>query len=126
MQMQGQRATQQKGLFEEVDLFESFWEHYPRKVARRKAEVAWMKLSEVKKVLALEAILIHVKLWRTRDTPDEMIPHAATWLNGERFRDEMPKPAGAVHVVGDCGHSLAGGSTMYRNRRLCNTCWEKR
>lgn len=66
--------------------FAAFWEAYPRKVDKGHAERAFR--AALKKA-PLDAIMAGLR----RQLPDlarkdaEYIPHAATWLNGERWAD---------------------------------------
>lgn len=69
--------------------FQTFWNCYPRKVAKKVAEKAWNKLTEEEKQSALDAIDTHNTYWRIKDTPSEYIPHCATWLNQGRWEDEI-------------------------------------
>jgi hypothetical protein len=69
--------------------FEQFWQLYPRKVGRLTAKRSWEKLSQENKQKALEAIVEHRKYWVAKGTDWEFIPHASTWLNQERFEDEL-------------------------------------
>jgi hypothetical protein len=39
--------------------------------------------------MAAKAIDTHCQYWRAKETELEFIPHASTWLNGERFEDEL-------------------------------------
>lgn len=71
--------------------FEGFWEKYPRKVSKKKALVAWIRIkpdeTTVTKILtALEAYK-KTPQW-TKDN-GAFIPHPTTWLNGERWNDEL-------------------------------------
>jgi len=70
-------------------MFEDFWKEYPRKVAKKSAEKAWNKLTDIEQTKALNAITQHVKYWKTKETEHEFIPHPATWLNQARFEDEL-------------------------------------
>lgn len=74
--------------------FDRFWAIYPRKVAKKAASIAWAKLKPSSAAQALEALENHVRLWQAEGRSSEYIPHAATWLNGARWEDEieMPKP----------------------------------
>ena len=69
--------------------FESFWEHYPRKQNKAKAMDAWKKMGcdEDANVIT-EAIK---KQSRTIFADKEMqhIPHGSTWINGERWEDDI-------------------------------------
>lgn len=71
--------------------FVDFWAIYPRKMDRKCAERAWSKLTEAQKKLALEVLPSHVAYWAAT-TEKQFIPYPATWLNGERFHDELEMP----------------------------------
>lgn len=73
-------------LFEEV-----FWPAWPHKTSKKDALKAFLKIRPSKELLdrMLESIALHKvsnESWR-----DGFIPHAATWLNGERWNDEVPQ-----------------------------------
>ena len=70
-------------------MFEQFWKHYPRKVAKRAALVAFNRLTKDEQAQAVEAIEQHVAYWKLKGTETDFIPHAATWLNQGRFEDEL-------------------------------------
>lgn len=67
-------------------MFNDFWAIYPKKVAKKDAEKAWNRLNAAQKITALEALPAHTRRW----TDPQFMPHAATWLNGERFDDVLP------------------------------------
>ena len=69
--------------------FEDFWLLYPRHVAKLAARKAWAKVDPVAHVAILEALVSWRPVWRDKDP--EYLPHAATWLNGERWEDELPQ-----------------------------------
>ncbi|MBI6743307.1 helix-turn-helix domain-containing protein [Pseudomonas syringae] len=75
--------------------FDQFWKMYPRKVGKDKASKAWQKLQMTEALydLIVSALTKHVATpgW-TKDN-GQFIPHAATWLNGKRWEDEVV-PAG--------------------------------
>lgn len=69
--------------------FERFWTAYPRKVskadARKAFGKAWAKLPPHDE----EAIIVGgLERAKAAWTDAQFIPHAATWLNGERWNDE--------------------------------------
>jgi hypothetical protein len=72
-----------------MDDFELFWSFYPRKVSKATARKAWAKLSPEQQLMAAKAIDTHCQYWKAKETELEFIPHASTWLNGERFEDEL-------------------------------------
>jgi hypothetical protein len=69
--------------------FENFWSQYPRKIGKLTAKRSWEKLSQENQQKALEAIVEHRKYWVAKGTDWEFIPHASTWINQERFEDEL-------------------------------------
>jgi hypothetical protein len=76
--------------------FAEFWAIYPRHVARIKAVEIWIKreLDQHADVI-IAAIQLQRPEFMSRE-PDK-IPHAATWLNQERWKDEIdrrPRPVG--------------------------------
>lgn len=91
------RSVNSRGEREREDAgFAVFWAAYPRKVskaaARQAFKQAWKKLPPFDE----ETILIG-GLERAKAGWDEpkFIPHAATWLNGERWTDESDALAAA-------------------------------
>jgi len=70
-------------------MFDEFWMLYPRKVAKASARKAWKKLTETQQLEAAKAIANHCQYWKAKETALEFIPHAATWLNQERWEDEL-------------------------------------
>jgi len=72
-----------------VDLFDVFWFHYPRKVAKKAARAAWGRIGSGLYPKIVEATVVWARVWRDKDP--QFIPHAATFLHGERFEDELPR-----------------------------------
>jgi len=70
-------------------MFDEFWSLYPRKIAKATARKAWAKLSAEQQLMAAKAIDTHCQYWKAKETELEFIPYAATWLNGERYEDEI-------------------------------------
>lgn len=70
-------------------MFNDFWQEYPRKTDKVKAFKAFKKVCKDRKMLAtLLAALAEqrkTKQWKTK----EFIPHATTWLNGNRWEDDL-------------------------------------
>lgn len=69
--------------------FETFWLLYPRRVAKKDAQKAWSKLSESDRFDAIVALADWIRVWRARGD-DQYTPYPASWLNGERWTDELP------------------------------------
>ena len=76
--------------------FEKFWEVWPKKVAKKKAESAWSKLTQLEKREAMEALPKHRRYWDLKQTHIDYIPYPASWINGCRWEDTLdmtpPKP----------------------------------
>lgn len=69
--------------------FEEFWKQYPRKVSKATALKRWLKMSFAERRSATEALPAHVQLWSQEGRGSVMVPHAVTWLNQERWNDEI-------------------------------------
>jgi hypothetical protein len=67
--------------------FEDFWKLYPRKVSKKKARVAWVNLTIEKQKKAMATLPRHLQLWAGKNK--NFIPHPTTWLNQERWDDEI-------------------------------------
>jgi hypothetical protein len=71
------------------DLFEDFWILYWRKEAKKDARVAWSKIDPKHYAEIVTAVCSWRRFFLARgDT--RFIPLPATWLNGERWTDELP------------------------------------
>lgn len=70
--------------------FEDFWALYPRRVARKDALRAWERVAPALHVTVIEALFDWRRVWMQRGEM-QFVPHAATWLNGERWDDELPQ-----------------------------------
>ena len=73
------------------DGFDSFWKQYPKKVGKGAAKKAWAKLKPgeklVQQILGAVAEQKESLQWNKED--GQYIPHPATWLNQERWGDEL-------------------------------------
>ena len=71
------------------EAFDRFWTLYPRKVAKGTARRAWVRAVKVAGaeviVGALEA-QVAGGVFRVEKC---FVPHPATWLNGERWEDDV-------------------------------------
>jgi len=53
--------------------FEQFWINWPKKVAKKKAEHAWSKLTLLEKREAMEALPKHLRYWQIKQTEIDYI-----------------------------------------------------
>ena len=70
-------------------MFDEFWSLYPRKVAKAVARKSFAKLNEKQQLDACKALPNHLAYWKSKETELEFIPHPSTWLNQERWEDEI-------------------------------------
>lgn len=85
--------------------FAAFYAAYPRKVGKgnaRKAFAAAVKRG-AKSADLVAASAAHRDNWARCRTEMRFIPHPATWLNGERYDDELPAPS-ALRATGTGGY----------------------
>ena len=73
--------------------FDTFWAAYPRHMGKKAAQKAFEKIAPDEGLL--NTMLKALALWKTSQqwTKDggQFIPHPATWLNGRRWEDELPR-----------------------------------
>ena len=69
--------------------FDDFWLLYTRRQARKDAVKAWTRLGPADQMEALVALVDWRRVWLARGD-DRYTPLPATWLNGERWTDELP------------------------------------
>ncbi|ASS55895.1 hypothetical protein [Rhizobium leguminosarum] len=74
-----------------MNTFDDFWREYPRKVSRKDAMRAWEKAIKVELPAVIIASLRR-QIPYLSSRPVEFRPHAATWLNGWRWEDEVQAP----------------------------------
>jgi hypothetical protein len=72
-----------------MEEFEKFWAAYPRKVAKAEARKAWAQTASIRPDTdsLVKAVLSHCKTEQWMKSNGAFIPHAATWLRGERWED---------------------------------------
>lgn len=70
--------------------FDTFWQLWPRREGKANAVKAWQK---ARKKISESELVEKARAYVTSPTVPEkqFVPHAATWLNGERWNDE-PDP----------------------------------
>lgn len=105
----GLRHGAESGLLSNIDIdtkkelkkdsvysFEDFWSNYPNRVNKKKAGLIYGRLSEK----ARAAIKADLPLRAQTDTWQRgFIPHPTTYLNGERWEDEITNTGGSRQTV---------------------------
>lgn len=69
--------------------FEIFWKVWPRKIAKKDAKKAWVKINPNQ--ILLDKILDAVETAKEGWDDPQFIPYPASWLNAERWEDEEPE-----------------------------------
>jgi len=75
----------------ESDLFDRFWNEYPKQVGRKKAHQTWLSMNPSEQ--DLNAMLINISdrlnasAWSLETK--QFIPHASNYLEGEQWTDEI-------------------------------------
>jgi len=77
------------------DGFERFWELYPRHDSKKESRAKWRRMRPAERRAAIEALPIHLTRWRSRGGDwHRFVPHASTWLNQQRYEDEVIETSG--------------------------------
>lgn len=71
--------------------FDAFWTAYPRHVSKKNAKKAWDKISITPELLKtiLDSVDAHRHSAQWVKDDGTYIPHPASWLNAERWNDEI-------------------------------------
>lgn len=82
------KASKEEQLSLQAD-FDFFWTIYPRHVSKKESLKAYIKArKKVSADVILEALReVKAKVWINREL--QHVPHASTWLNQERWNDEV-------------------------------------
>jgi uncharacterized protein YdaU (DUF1376 family) len=91
-----------------VGEFDRIWPHYPRRVGVGSARKAWVQ-ARAKASFEEIAASLRVFIPAVKGTPIDKIPHFATWLNGERWKDDHSHAANRGRTSTD---DLQGLSTI--------------
>ncbi len=81
------------------DSFAAFWQLYPRRVAKKSGEKAWSRVATSPE--AIEQIMagLRAQLPQMITREKSFIPHASTWLNGERWKDDYIAAAPYPRII---------------------------
>lgn len=69
--------------------FDAFWRLYPKKVSKKDAIKAWAKIEPDKHPEIMQGLARHRVCDQWIKDQGQYIPNAATWLNAERWEDEV-------------------------------------
>ena len=70
--------------------FDKFWKVYPKKVAKADARKAWEQTKAIRPDIetVIKAVQAASRTEQWMRGAGQFIPHAATWLRGERWEDQ--------------------------------------
>lgn len=79
--------------------FARFWQEYPRKIGKGAAEKAWKKIKPSKDLgcRIMNAVIAARRSHEWTKDGGRYIPNPATWLNQQRWEDEL-RPAAAMAI----------------------------
>lgn len=82
------------------ELFDRFWQTYPRHENKQAAIKAFNKLGITEEMLMmlLSSIERQKESAQWKENGGQFIPHPATWLNGHRWEDELSQVVAAKNV----------------------------
>lgn len=80
--------------------FIRFWSLYPRKTNRVQAVKAWDKLKPDLQLCKVMDTAIRAQMQTPQWQDPQHIPHPSTWLNGERWNDEIIRERGKEDPYG--------------------------
>ena len=97
---QNRTDTEQKKEKPSASLFQKFWDAYPKKEARKDAEVAFAKLNPTVELLGSMLSAVESRVASSDWTKDRMkyVPLPATWLRAERWTDEAPADTRTIDI----------------------------
>jgi hypothetical protein len=100
-----------------ISEFEQFWSAYPRKVAKTVARRMWT--NAMKKVTFEDLSAALEKHKRSRQWQQGVIPNPGTWLNQERWTDELETgvPVTTKAMAGDRASQQVEQAIETRRRR---------
>lgn len=84
---------------DQTKLFDEFWKLYPRKIKKKAARKSFERLKPDNELF--DKIMFGLErynlLWEGKQTELEFIPHASTWLNNERWEDDITNEIGQIN-----------------------------
>lgn len=78
--------------------FDAFWDLYPRKVNKKKSKEKFLKICKDEKIFnsIMRGLKKQMKSVEWQNDGGKYIPHPTTWLNGERWQDEVKETSDDV------------------------------
>ena len=88
-------------LTEHEAAFDKFWKLYPKKIWKRACEIKFMNLNKNVFNNLFAGLDLYIKSWKKYIVSKnlEFIPHPQTWLNQERWNDEVLFSAESISLI---------------------------
>jgi hypothetical protein len=102
-------ATATKASPEAMRAFADWWASYPRKVGKtgpQGAMAKFLRLDEQERAACSEGTAAWVRYWTETQTEMTFVPHPATFINQQRYRD-TPPPTGSNTAPPDATDQVA-------------------
>ena len=112
-----------------VNFFESFWSVYPRKVGKAPAKKSFEKIKMDQGLFDKILKAVEKQIGCGMLNNGQYTPHPATWLNQERWNDELTTSGNAVYIPSPhtkkqeekkCEHCDKPTSNFIGNHRVCD------
>jgi hypothetical protein len=121
----GGGSTQSKVKYSKVKYsnnnFDVFYNAYPRHVGKEQALKTWNKLTKNNKLPEVKVLIDFIETWKTsKNFPKdkEYIPHPSTWLNGERWNDEIDTDTATNEKPKKCKNC----GRLFIDKKQCPIC----
>lgn len=79
--------------------FDDLWAMYPKKEGKKYASKCWERLTPEQKSAAVSALPTHLRKWDMDGRQRQYYPDLSTWINQERWEDEIDLVAAEPKVV---------------------------
>ncbi len=113
-----QRARNPFQSLKQEKMFDTFWEIYPKKRSKGRAERAWVKIKPDEQLF--KAILDGLERAKTSvewlKDDGQYIPYPSSWLNAKGWEDELEVNTGAKHQGHNTGPAAFGGTRAQNDR----------
>ncbi len=73
------------------ETFDQFWKSYPKKVSKKRAQKIWDKLEMTDELFSqiMDSLEAQKSSPQWQKDNGQFIPYPTTWLNGQRWEDEI-------------------------------------
>ena len=125
---------------EEVNLHDEFenefWAIYPRRDSKKRAMEKYVSLRKGGAAMStiIDGLKSYIKYWRSSGTEPAFIPMPSTWLNQERYNDELLSGSKTIKnldlkktfnwMCDACGHEKTSDRELKTSEKLCRECEE--